>query len=116
MRAWFFFTPLALLVACASPPDKSDPDPIFATASEIEAGHQFAAKHCAACHAIGPADVSRIRDAPTFRSLSRRYPVSSLGEAFAEGITTGHPDMPEWELGPDQIRALLGYIQSIQRK
>ncbi|MBI1362286.1 MAG: c-type cytochrome [Alphaproteobacteria bacterium] len=114
MRSWLFSPSLALLAACAALPDTSDPDPIVATADQIEAGHQFAAAHCASCHAIGATGKSHVRDAPAFRNLSRRYPVSSLGEAFAEGISTGHPDMPEWEFQPDQITALLGYIQSIQ--
>jgi hypothetical protein len=33
---------------------------------------------------------------------------------FAEGITTGHPSMPQFQLDPTQINDLLVYLQSIQ--
>lgn len=52
--------------------------------------------------------------APPFRTLSEAYPVESLSEAFAEGVLVGHPDMPEFQLAPDDIDALLAYIQSVQ--
>jgi hypothetical protein len=55
-----------------------------------------------------------MREALPFRRLSERYPVDDLAEALAEGIVTGHPDMPEWVLDADEITELLGYIDSIQ--
>jgi hypothetical protein len=55
-----------------------------------------------------------MRDAPPFTYLGRNYPISSLAEALAEGMITGHDGMPEWELAPAEIRGLLGYIQSVQ--
>ena len=36
-----------------------------------------------------------------------------LEEALAEGISTGHPDMPEFVATPDQIDAILDYISSL---
>ena len=33
--------------------------------------------------------------APPLRTLHQRYPIDSLGEALAEGISTGHGDMPD---------------------
>jgi mono/diheme cytochrome c family protein len=44
-----------------------------------------------------------------------RYPVEDLGEALAEGITTGHPTMPEFRLGPDEADALIAYLKSLER-
>jgi mono/diheme cytochrome c family protein len=38
-----------------------------------------------------------------------------LAEAFAEGITTGHPTMPEFQLDVAQINDLLAYLQSVQQ-
>jgi mono/diheme cytochrome c family protein len=55
----------------------------------------------------------RARRAPPFRELHRRYPVDDLAEAFAEGITTGHPSMPEYRLAPDQIEDVLAYLRSL---
>ena len=33
---------------------------------------------------------------------------------FGEGITTGHPSMPQFQLDPAQINDLLAYLNSIQ--
>src|SRR5687768_15351027 len=65
-------------------------------------GLNFVRIHCAQCHAIDKSSPSPLRDAPPFRTLHRRYPVESLQEAFAEGIVTGHPSMPEFRLDPGQ--------------
>lgn len=37
-----------------------------------------------------------------------------LEEALAEGIYVGHPDMPVFRFEPDEVEALIDYIQSIQ--
>jgi mono/diheme cytochrome c family protein len=71
--------------------------------------------NCARCHAVGKTDKSSHPDAPPFRSLSKRYPITDLEEALAEGISTGHPDMPEWIASPDQIEAIIAYISSLQQ-
>ena len=49
-----------------------------------------------------------------FRELAKRYPINALEEAFAEGIVTGHPGMPEFEATPKQIADIVAYISSIQ--
>jgi cytochrome c len=78
-------------------------------------GLSFAKAHCARCHAIGRTGTSRFKPAPPFRSLHTRYPVETLAEAFAEGIYTGHPRMPAFELDPDQINDLLSYLKTLER-
>ena len=40
---------------------------------------------------------ARSPKAPPFRALHERYPVENLSEALAEGIRTGHPEMPQFE-------------------
>ncbi len=57
---------------------------------------KLADDYCARCHAIELAGTSPRDLAPAFRELTQRYPVDTLGEALAEGIVTGHPDMPEF--------------------
>jgi mono/diheme cytochrome c family protein len=84
--------------------------------SRISRGEALVKANCARCHAVGPADESRHPDAPPFRTLSQRYPLRDLEEALAEGITTGHPDMPEFVADPDQIDAILAYIESLNGK
>jgi mono/diheme cytochrome c family protein len=85
-----------------------------ATPSERR-GLGFAKSHCARCHAIGRSGKSRLEQAPPFRTLHTRYPVETLAEAFAEGIYTGHPRMPAFELDPDQINDLLSYLKTLER-
>ena len=87
-----------------------------ASADDAPAGRAMAQKLCARCHAIGPIGDSPLADAPPFRILSSKYPIDSLAEAFAEGIVVGHPDMPEFKFEPDEIDAMLAYLDSIQDK
>ena len=81
----------------------------------VQRGLTFAQTNCAQCHAIGRFGDSPIPEAPPFRILHTRYPVENLAEAFAEGIMTGHPAMPEFQLDPAQINDLIAYLQSVQR-
>ena len=83
--------------------------------SVTEHGKALVQVNCAGCHAVGKTDVSTHPDAPAFRTLSKRYPLTDLEEALAEGISTGHPDMPEWVASPDQIEAIIAYIASLQK-
>ncbi|MEZ5812684.1 MAG: cytochrome c, partial [Rhizobiaceae bacterium] len=76
--------------------------PVEAEEADIEHGRALVETNCARCHGIGADDRSAHPDAPEFRTLSKRYPVDALEEAFAEGIVTGHPDMPEFEATPKQ--------------
>lgn len=111
MRIVMLAALLSLSGACAVQPQ---PDPIDATIAEINSGRMIAENKCAACHAVGVTGNSPFREAPPFRFLSERYPISGLEEALGEGIATGHPSMPEWIFKPSEINELLGYIQSVQ--
>jgi len=82
-------------------------------AASLEAGKSIATQRCAGCHAIGPSGDGPHKDAPPFRDIAARYDVSNLAEAFAEGITVGHPDMPQFVLGTDEIGSLLDYLASL---
>ena len=89
----------------------------LAQADELtEYGKKIVETNCSRCHAISTNDTSPHKDAPAFRTLSKRYPIDALAEAFAEGIYAGHPDMPEFEASPEQIDAILAYMNSIQEK
>lgn len=77
-------------------------------------GKTFALTNCARCHSIDRVTRSPLEIAPPFRILHKRYPIESLAEALAEGITTGHPTMPEFQLDPDQINDLLSYMKSLE--
>lgn len=82
---------------------------------EAQRGFVFVRTNCASCHAIGKIGPSPLAIAPPFRDLHKKYPVETLEEAFAEGIVTGHPTMPEFRLAPDQINAVIAYLKTLER-
>jgi mono/diheme cytochrome c family protein len=77
-------------------------------------GKTFALANCARCHSIDKVTESPLKIAPPFRTLHLRYPIETLAEALAEGIVTGHPTMPQFQLDPDQIHDLLSYLKSLE--
>jgi mono/diheme cytochrome c family protein len=88
--------------------------PALADSPAEQRGRTFALNNCARCHSIDRVTDSPLKIAPPFRTLHKRYPVESLGEALAEGIETGHPTMPVFQLDPDQIHDLLSYLKTLE--
>lgn len=78
-----------------------------------DTGKELVEKLCSGCHAVGVSDRSRHAAAPAFRDVLKRYPARMLAEALAEGIITGHPDMPEYSFEPEQIAAILAYLEGL---
>lgn len=81
---------------------------------QAQRGQRLARTHCASCHAIDKVSPSPLTIAPPFRELHKRYPVESLEEALGEGIVTGHPSMPEFQLAPDQISDFTAFLKSLE--
>ncbi len=79
-------------------------------------GEELLGARCARCHAIARTGESPQSAAPPFRTLSRKYPIDGLAESRAEGLSVGHPDMPEFVFEPDDIAAILAYLNSIQER
>ncbi|MDN4986703.1 cytochrome c [Bradyrhizobium arachidis] len=88
--------------------------PALAAPTAEQRGKAYARVNCARCHAIDRHSASPLKIAPPFRTLDQRYPIDSLEEALAEGIYTGHADMPAFELEPDQIHDLLSYLKTLK--
>jgi cytochrome c len=88
--------------------------PALALSPAEQRGKAFALHHCARCHSIDGKTASRLPNAPPFRTLHNRYPIETLSEALAEGIVTGHVNMPEFELKPDQIHDFLSYLKTLE--
>ena len=87
-----------------------DPDPAAAR------GHAFAEQNCGRCHALGISGASPNPKAPPFHAFHQRDPVESLSEALAEGIRTGHKEMPQFDaLDTAQINDLIAYLKSLER-
>jgi cytochrome c len=77
-------------------------------------GEVLVKENCARCHAIGKEGASPHPEAPPFRTLSSKYPVEDLAESLAEGIVSGHPDMPIFAFTAHDVAAIIDYLQSIQ--
>jgi mono/diheme cytochrome c family protein len=88
--------------------------PALAASPAEQRGKTFAVNNCARCHAVERVGESPLKIAPPFRILHKRYPIETLAEALAEGIQTGHPTMPEFQLPPDQINDLLSYLKTLE--
>ena len=98
--------PLALALITLAPAVAASPDE--------QRGKVFALTNCARCHSVDRVTQSPLKIAPPLRILHKRYPIETLAEALAEGIQTGHPTMPEFQLDPDQIHDLLSYLKTLE--
>ncbi|MEP9389152.1 cytochrome c [Mesorhizobium sp. KR9-304] len=89
-------------------------DAAMALSPSEQRGLVFAKTNCSQCHSIDPVGPSPLSLAPPFRDLHERYPVEDLQESLAEGIRTGHPSMPEFQLAPDQIGDFIAFLKSLE--
>ncbi|WP_230530159.1 c-type cytochrome [Microvirga roseola] len=105
---WRFLIPALALALSASPSQAQEP--------RAQRGFTFVQTHCAMCHSIGRFGESPLSEAPPFRTLSQIYPIENLAESLAEGIITGHPSMPEFQLDPGQVNDVIAYLELIQQK
>jgi cytochrome c len=88
--------------------------PALAASPAEQRGKTYASRNCGRCHAIDRVSKSPLKAATPFRALHLRYPVETLVESLAEGISTGHPAMPTAELDPDQIHDLLIFLKTLE--
>ena len=96
------------MVVCAAPARAADKN-------LVDKGEVLVKENCSRCHAIGKEGDSPHPPAPPFRTLSKKYPIEDLAESLAEGIVSGHPDMPVFVFNPPQIEAFLAYLNSLER-
>jgi mono/diheme cytochrome c family protein len=70
--------------------------------------------HCAQCHSIDKVTESPLRVAIPLRDVHRLYPVENLAESLGEGIRTGHPSMPEYQLDPGQVADVIAWLKTLE--
>ncbi len=102
---WLLLGGLAV-AACASSP----------TETELDRGRLLVEANCSSCHAIGDIDASPAPEAPPFRRLSEGYRVATLEEALTNGISAGHPAMPEFQFTTEDVKSIIAYLQSVQAR
>ncbi len=77
-------------------------------------GFDLLRTNCARCHAIDAASQSPEPKAPAFRDVVKKYDPDALEEALAEGIVTGHEKMPEFAFEPQEITAIIAYLDTLK--
>jgi cytochrome c len=81
---------------------------------DVARGFMLVKVNCSSCHAVGMDGNSPHREAPPFRVVMKSYPAESLSEALAEGLVTGHPDMPEFVFAPEDVGAIVSYLHTLE--
>jgi mono/diheme cytochrome c family protein len=102
---------LAALLAWTLWPDAAEAQ----LSPSAQRGQTYVLANCGRCHSVDKVSESPLKIAPPFRTLHLRYPVENLQEALAEGIRTGHPTMPAFQLDPGQITDLISYLKTLER-
>ena len=78
-------------------------------------GRAILKEFCVRCHAIGKVGNSPHRSAPPFRTLGRSFDLDQLPRRLERGISSGHPDMPEFKFSEDDALAVRAYLRTIQQ-
>ena len=103
-----------VLAACAAPRSAALATAnVSAAQAVLNDGRDIAEAECAACHAVGSYGESPNAAAPPFRIVLSRYRAEVLEQELIEGIRVAHP-MPDFQLSPRGVDALIAYLQSIQ--
>lgn len=105
MKAVPFAAALLALAPLAAVAQEQDP---------IRHGHALAKEFCADCHAIGTRDRSRNREAPPLRNLGRTIDLDYFARALSRGLSSTHPDMPQFKFHFQDARDLRDYLRTIQ--
>lgn len=88
---------------------------LLPAAAQAQSGMELAEENCSRCHAIGVTGDSPLAEAPPFREIAKRYPAESLAESFAEGIVTGHDEMPEFVFSTEEVGQLVEYFSQLAK-
>jgi mono/diheme cytochrome c family protein len=97
----------ALLVVTAASPGALAAE---ALSNEATQGQAILRNACGQCHGTETTGASPNAEAPPFREVAKLYPPEDLGETLAEGILTGHEEMPEYVFDPDAIGDIIAYL------
>jgi len=81
----------------------------------VRHGRAVVKEFCARCHAIGRRGKSPHPSAPPFRLLGHSFDLDQLPRRLERGISSGHPDMPEFKFTDRDARDVAAYLRTIQR-
>lgn len=81
----------------------------------VRHGRALVKEFCGHCHAIGRRGKSPKAGAPPFRLIGRSYDLDGFAEQLERGISSDHPEMPEFKFDRADALAVQAYLRSIQR-
>jgi cytochrome c len=81
----------------------------------VRHGRALVKGFCARCHAVGKTGRSRHAGAPPFRILGRSFDLDQFPRLLERGISSGHPDMPEFKFSGRDARDVRAYLRTIQQ-
>jgi mono/diheme cytochrome c family protein len=80
---------------------------------DVRAGHVFASRHCAECHAVlSGSDKSPNTNAPPFAKIAATPGMT--GRALAVWLQSSHPTMPDFLIAQEDRDDVIAYIMSLQ--
>ena len=77
-------------------------------------GRAIAKEFCAKCHAIGKTGKSPHEEAPPFRKFGQILDLDNFPGAQMHGLSSNHPDMPQFDLTTQDARDLRDYLRTVQ--
>jgi mono/diheme cytochrome c family protein len=81
----------------------------------VRQGRQLVKEFCARCHSIGRRGRSPHADAPPLRYMGRTYDLDEFPRTLERGISSNHPDMPEFKFSEENARVVRDYLRTIQQ-
>ncbi|HEY2756556.1 MAG TPA: cytochrome c [Pseudolabrys sp.] len=96
---------LVLVVAATSASAQSQ--------SPMRRGRAVVQEFCSPCHAVGKSRRSPHVGAPPFRTFSRSFDLDQFAQHLERGISSNHPDMPEFKFSEQDARDVSAYLRSI---
>jgi mono/diheme cytochrome c family protein len=97
---------LAIFAGASLPAYAQDP---------VRQGRALVQEFCARCHAVGRTGRGPHASAPPFRVLGRSFDLDQFPRLLERGISSGHPDMPEFKFSEEDARAVRAYLRTIQQ-
>ena len=81
----------------------------------VRQGRRLVKEFCGRYHAIGRHGRSPHADAPPLRYAGRTFDLDEFPRTLERGISSNHPDMPEFKFSEENARAVRDYLRTIQR-
>ena len=77
-------------------------------------GKTIAVTRCSNCHSIERLAEAPARPRRPFEAFTSNTRSNCWEYALAEGMSTGHPRMPEFRLEPDQVGDFISFLKSLE--